>query len=187
MSRAEKLRDGKEIQHAVGRLPAKPSQQDLVRLAELIAAVSIKRPVPARSISLYVRLHLRGILPTPKIAEVRELAKQAVRRDTPAPAKPDTPVSGPVASRVAAEILGVPHKALLDMLRQPFYRRAWGWPRCWDGRTWLFRREVLEYPERFLDLPLAEPPHCLPPNCLRVDQVADLTIAPDARAVRSAA
>ena len=46
MSRAEKLRDGKEIQEAVTRLPVRPSHEDLVRLAEVIAAVSIKRPVP---------------------------------------------------------------------------------------------------------------------------------------------
>jgi hypothetical protein len=134
-----------------------------------------------RSIALYVRHHLSGRLTSKDQADVRRVATEVIERDAGAPLTPDEPPQLYVILEVAAQLLAIEPSTVLNMLRYPQFRRAWGWPRTWDGLTWRFRLDALQHPERYAALEPVEPPHNLPAWCLRVADVADMDVFPDLR------
>lgn len=172
-----------QLRSSAARLAPNPTKQDLIQIGEMIAHAAVRTAPEARgrSVALYVRHHLAGRLSVSDQAAVRRIAMDVIARDTPPRAPREEPAQLYVTLKCAARLLGLDERIVRDLLRYPQYRRAWGWPRCWDGRSWSFRLDAIEHPERYAQLPPHEPPHNLPSWCLAVHEVENMDVFPNLR------
>jgi hypothetical protein len=172
-----------QLRSSVASLPPNPTKRDLVQIGEMIASAAVRSAPEARgrSVALYVRHHLAKRLSENDQAAVRRIAMDAIERDTPPPVPREEPAHLYVTLKHAARLLGLDERVVRDLLRYPQYRRAWSWPRCWDGKSWFFRLDAIEHPERYAQLPPLEPPHNLPGWCLAVNDVENMDVFPTLR------
>lgn len=151
-------------------LPSSPHDDDLIDLAEALAAAAATAVVsPGRKAALLVRHHVLGKHGDGLATRVREMAC-SILADRPQPTPAPVPEPTWVLLPEAAVILGLPERYVLARIHDRKWRRAWGWPR-WVGpgrRDWMFARAAIDGAtagHTLLALPDDEPPYPLPEWC----------------------
>lgn len=138
-----------------------PPRRDLKSLASQSARLAAVKAMPGRSIAVFARHHLPGR--KPEQAQLREMARALLEAARPVPAAVDPWLT----LEEAAARMQLPVTALRQRLKDPEFRRTWGWPRCLDGeRLWRFNPAFFgdRAAAAAADLPREEPPHQIPPG-----------------------
>jgi hypothetical protein len=177
------------VRDAAAALPSQPSEEQLHQAAEVVALAALEsaKSVPGRAITRLIAHHFGSHSPDVR-ERVRHAALAVLDREAPDRRGSGDTSSGTAAPRTLywplgrfAVAIGLSEKRVRLMLRYPQWRRAWGWPRCWNGVDFWFLISAVEHPESSSNLDPVEPLHALPTWCLRVDQVSDMSEFPEIR------
>jgi len=163
------------LQTLADALPPVPTAAEIDAVAAVLARLASERPTPRKSLALLDRHHLRRLSAAIRLL-LKGRALEIIHSQAPQHAPHvDIVTPGWVDLDTAATLLGLPVKHLLDRLRYPQCRRAWGWPRCIDGsRRWSFPLDAISGAASaavLASMPMVEPPHGLPVWAKRVDEV----------------
>ena len=147
-----------DLHEQIRGLSEETDEREIDAVARAIADRCRSARHPFKSLAAVLR-HQRGTIPINVFDRLAAIAESALRH-----IKIESSVS--VAAAIpfvglgeAARRLGLSAKTLAERLRDPQYRRLYGWP-WWDGHQWFFSPAALDPAERakhLADLPEAEP------------------------------
>lgn len=142
------------------QLPARPSADDCARIAELLAEACRARQQPKKALAVTLR-HL-GPAVSPQVQRLLlDLVSERLTVYRPAaPSEPQAPVGRWLSLHESAAALDLHPNTLAERLRQPHYRRLYGWP-VWDGHQWRFASVAVDPATaiaHLATLPTDEPP-----------------------------
>jgi hypothetical protein len=153
-------------------LPDHPTADELKPIARELARSCAAEQYPQKSLSATLR-HLRPLVTDATLSALTELARTELSDSSPAShATPPQPAEGFIGLAEASRRVNLAPTTLLERLREPRFRRLYGWP-WWDGHQWTFSPDAVDPARRaqhLATLPDHEPSahvDMLPPWCER--------------------
>ena len=135
-----------DLHERIRGLAQDADQREIESVAQAIADRCRSAPRPLKSLGAVLR-HQRAILPAELFERLETSATSALRAVTTEPALACAIAHPFIGIGEAARRLGVSAKTLAERLRDPRYRRLYGWP-WWDGHQWFFSPDALDPAER---------------------------------------
>jgi hypothetical protein len=174
------------LARAAAALPPNASQEAISDAAEIVArcARESATKVPGRAVTQYIRHHF-GDRPPDVRDKLRASALEAIRREKKLSGSIVVSATSLLEApayctlRVAALRYGLEERVLHRMMKWPQHRRAFGWPRSFDGDTFHFLISAIENPDSIAGLGAIEPSHNLPSWCYRVEDVESMDKFPN--------
>ena len=147
-----------DLHDRIRGLAEEASHHDIEPVAHAIADRCRSALHPLKSLGAVLR-HQRGFVSDELLNRLGASAASAIRADAIVSAVTHPTALPFIGIGEAARRLGVSAKSLAERLRDPRYRRLYGWP-WWDGHQWFFSPAALDPAERSKhldDLPYREP------------------------------
>jgi hypothetical protein len=153
-------------------LPDNPTAAELKPIARGLARSCAAERYPQKSLAATLR-HLRPLVTDSMLATLGEIARTELEDSSPAShSTPPQLAEGFIGLAEASRRLNLAPNTLLERLREPRFRKLYGWP-WWDGHQWTFSPDAVDpalRAQHLATLPDHEPSahvDMLPPWCER--------------------